>query len=101
MNSLQQTPAIGASPRFRYDPFRKPTGRLLMAAPVAETADIEDKASIAVDFGKVSSTFAGSMDDPHPLYRELRRTHPVMEGDILATFGTWSQAGQATPEHPI
>lgn len=70
-----------------------------MTAPADDA--VVDKASVAVDFDKVSATFAGSMDDPHPLYRELRQTHPVMEGDILATFGIWSQAGQASAEHPI
>jgi cytochrome P450 len=72
-----------------------------MTDSATAAAAVEDKATVAADFSKVSSTFAGSMDDPHPLYKELRQTHPVMEGDILATFGIWSQAGQASPEHPI
>lgn len=45
------------------------------------------------DFSAVSATFgSAAIDDPYPLFRELRRTDPVMEGDILARFGVPSQA---------
>lgn len=53
---------------------------------------IEDSSA----FRSVSSTYdAGGILDPYPLYAELRRTSPVMAGDILARFGVPSQADYA------
>jgi cytochrome P450 len=72
-----------------------------MSGPAGSNADPLNKPSVQEDFDKLSATFAGAMDDPHPLYRELRQTKPVMEGDILATLGVWSQAGVARPGRPI
>lgn len=44
-------------------------------------------------FRSVSSTYDGAqLADPHALYAELRRSTPVMDGDILARFGVPSQA---------
>ena len=48
------------------------------------------------DFSAVSELFGSSeIEDPHSLYREYRRTQPIMEGDILAAFGVPSQADYA------
>jgi cytochrome P450 len=48
------------------------------------------------DFSAVSELFgSGEIEDPHSLYREYRRTQPIMEGDILAAFGVPSQADYA------
>ncbi len=52
-------------------------------------------ASIEKDFSAVSDTFGSAIEDPHSLYRELRQTSPVMEGDILARFDVPSQADYA------
>ncbi len=38
-------------------------------------------------FRSVSANFAGTVGDPTPIYREKRRTDPVMKGDILEEFG--------------
>ncbi|MFN3725928.1 MAG: cytochrome P450 [Allosphingosinicella sp.] len=38
-------------------------------------------------FRSVTANFAGNVADPTPIYREKRRTDPVMEGDILAELG--------------
>jgi cytochrome P450 len=44
-------------------------------------------------FKSVSTTYdAAGLLDPYPLYAELRRSDPVMKGDILARFGVPSQA---------
>src|SRR5271154_7070730 len=44
-------------------------------------------------FAAVSETYSGTGPaDPHAVYAEMRRTHPVMEGDILARYGVPSQA---------
>lgn len=51
---------------------------------------------IATDFLSVSDTYDGTgVTDPFPLYAELSRTTPVMDGDILARFGVPSQADYA------
>lgn len=47
---------------------------------------------VSGDFSAVSDSFGGGVDDPFPLYAEMRRTQPVMEGDILKRFGIPSQA---------
>src|SRR3546814_7848473 len=39
-----------------------------------------------------SSDVCSSDLDPHSLYREYRKSQPVMEGDILARFNVPSQA---------
>lgn len=45
------------------------------------------------DFAAVSDIFgSNAIEDPHSLYKEFRRSQPVMEGDILARFGVPSQA---------
>jgi cytochrome P450 len=44
------------------------------------------------DFAAVSDMYGSEIEDPHALYREFRKTHPVMEGDILAKFKVPSQA---------
>lgn len=44
------------------------------------------------DFSAISNLFGSDIEDPHSLYREYRRTQPVMEGDILARFNVPSQA---------
>lgn len=41
----------------------------------------------------VSSTYSEDVVDPYPMFRELRTTTPVMDGDILASFNVPSQAG--------
>jgi cytochrome P450 len=48
---------------------------------------------LARDFQGVTDTYDGTgAPDPFPLVAELRRTTPVMEGDILARFNVPSQA---------
>lgn len=60
-----------------------------MTAPTQE-------ATMAKDFAAVSELFGSSeFDDVHSLYREYRKSQPVMEGDILAAFGVPSQADYA------
>lgn len=44
-------------------------------------------------FANVSASFSVGMDDPYPLYRQLRRSSPVMEGDLMAQFGIPSVHG--------
>ena len=48
--------------------------------------------AIHQDFAAVSDLFGTDIEDPHTLYAEYRRTMPVMEGDILASFNVPSQA---------
>jgi cytochrome P450 len=44
-------------------------------------------------FAAVSDTYSGTgPPDPHAVYAEMRRTQPVMAGDILARYGVPSQA---------
>ena len=52
--------------------------------------------ALARDFAAVTDTYDGTgAPDPFPLVAELRRTSPVMEGDILARFNVPSQADYA------
>src|SRR5271155_3091345 len=51
--------------------------------------------SIKDDFAAIHDTYGSGINDPHAIYRELRRSAPVMEGDILAKFNVPSQAGYA------
>ena len=51
--------------------------------------------SVGEAFAAVSATYESAIDDPNAVYRELRRTSPVMAGDILTRFGVPSQAGYA------
>ncbi len=53
------------------------------------------------DFSSVTENFAGAVENPFPLYAELRQTHPVMEGDILARFGVPSQADFTHTGRPV
>src|SRR3546814_12869176 len=48
--------------------------------------------AIHEDFAAVSDVFGAEIEDPHSLYREYRKSQPVMEGDILARFNVPSQA---------
>jgi cytochrome P450 len=57
------------------------------------TETVQTPNSMQADFSAVGSTFGGgAIDDPYPIFRELRRTTPVMQGDILARYGVPSQA---------
>lgn len=56
--------------------------------------------SMGEAFAAVSALFEAGVDDPYAIYRELRRTSPVMEGDILRRFGVPSAAGY-DPDRPI
>lgn len=44
-------------------------------------------------FSSVSASFSVGLDNPYPLYRELRRESPVMEGDLMVRFGIPSVHG--------
>lgn len=61
------------------------------------TQNLEKRTNVSSDvsaaFSSVSASFAVGLDDPYPLYRELRRTSPVMEGDLMAKFGVPSVHG--------
>ena len=48
---------------------------------------------VSAAFSSVSASFAVGLDDPYPLYRELRQSSPVMEGDLMARFGVPSVHG--------
>ena len=52
--------------------------------------------SIETDFAAITDNFGSDITDPFPLYAEMRRTQPVMEGDILAKWGVPSQADYAS-----
>ena len=55
-----------------------------------------DSSTIATGFQSVSDTYDGAgLTDPFPLYAQLSRDTPVMEGDILARYGVPSQADYA------
>lgn len=56
----------------------------------AGTTELAEPTGSAFDF--VSSTYGEDVVDPYPMFRELRETTPVMDGDILATFNVPSQA---------
>lgn len=53
------------------------------------------------DFAAVSDMYGSEIEDPHALYRELRHTCPVMEGDILAKFNVPSQADYSNLGRPV
>jgi cytochrome P450 len=53
------------------------------------------------DFAAVSDMYGSEIEDPHSIYRELRRTLPVMEGDILAKFKVPSQADYSNLGRPV
>jgi cytochrome P450 len=63
--------------------------------PSPESNSAAKAASIQEDSAAISDTFGNDIDDPHAIYRELRRSAPVMEGDILAKFNVPSQADYA------
>lgn len=48
-----------------------------------------------IAFRAVTATYDAALDDPHRLFADLRRTAPVMPGDILARYGIPSQADYA------
>ncbi len=55
-------------------------------------AELKDP-HITDSFRSVSDTYDGTgVLDPYPLYAELSRATPVMEGDVLSRFGVPSQA---------
>lgn len=56
---------------------------------------------VSTDFSAVTDSFGGAIDDPFPLYAEMRRMHPVMEGDILRRFGIPSQADFTDTGRPV
>jgi cytochrome P450 len=57
---------------------------------------------MSAEFSAVSDMYgAGGIEDPHSLYREYRRTHPVMQGDILSRFGVPSQADYSNLGRPV
>ncbi|MFA5494321.1 MAG: cytochrome P450 [Porticoccaceae bacterium] len=55
------------------------------------------------DFLAVSDTYTGTLKEtcPYPMYKELRETCPVMEGDILAKYKVPSQADYARSGRPV
>ena len=67
------------------------------------TQDLVKRTNVSSDvsaaFSSVSASFAVGLDDPYPLYRELRQTSPVMEGDLMVKFGVPSVHG-GTEDRP-
>jgi cytochrome P450 len=59
------------------------------------TATLGAGDKIAQNLTDVGAIFGGAIDNPHEVYRERRRTQPVMKGDIVAEFGAVSFAGSA------
>lgn len=57
-----------------------------------ETAPAAGTSEISRDFAAVSSVYGTDIADPHAVYREYRKTRPVMVGDILAEWNVPSQA---------
>jgi cytochrome P450 len=53
------------------------------------------------DFAAVSEMYGSEIEDPHAIYRELRKKQPVMEGDILAKFNVPSQADYSNLGRPV
>jgi cytochrome P450 len=53
------------------------------------------------DFTAVSDMFGSEIEDPHSIYRERRKTTPVMEGDMLAKFKVPSQADYSNLGRPV
>lgn len=52
--------------------------------------------TIGFDYAAVSATYGSTIiKDPYPMFKELRQTMPVMQGDILAKYGVPSQADYA------
>lgn len=44
------------------------------------------------DFAAVSEVYGTDIVDPHAIYRECRKSQPIMVGDILAKWNVPSQA---------
>lgn len=65
----------------------------------ADPSTLQDQ-SVGEAFAAVGATYLGDVEDPNAVYRELRRSAPVMEGDILARFGVPSAAGYAA-DRPV
>jgi cytochrome P450 len=64
-----------------------------MKATVMSHEPAPSETAMNSNFRSVSDTYDGTgVTNPFPLYAELARTNPVMEGDILARFGVPSQA---------
>jgi cytochrome P450 len=60
-----------------------------MTTPKIASTDIDTQPA----FAAVSDTYTGTGPaDPHAVYAEMRRTNPVMAGDLLARYGVPSQA---------
>lgn len=59
--------------------------------------DAQRSQSVGADFARVSATFSGNVDNPFPIYRERRQSMPVMEGDIVAEFGSATFTTMQTP----
>lgn len=49
--------------------------------------------ALAGDVAALEDVWSGGVDDPYPLYAELRRRGPVYEGDVLEQWGLPSSAG--------
>lgn len=56
-----------------------------------DSSDSEDFANTK-SYDLVGSTFSGGAIDPYQIFAELRRTDPVLQGDILERFGIPSRA---------
>jgi cytochrome P450 len=64
-------------------------------------SSIASGGGIQQDFAAVSEMYGSEIEDPHAIYRELRQTSPVMEGDILAKFNVPSQADYSNLGRPV
>lgn len=67
----------------------------------ATTAEAGSPLSIHEDFSAVSDMFGADIEDPHALYREYRKSQPVMQGDMLAKFNVPSQADYSNLGRPV
>src|ERR1700694_3751723 len=66
-----------------------------------EDSETNTEGTFHQDFAAVSDMYGSEIEDPHAIYRELSRTCPVMEGDILAKFNVPSQADYSNLGRPV
>ncbi|MGI4792631.1 MAG: cytochrome P450 [Janthinobacterium lividum] len=59
------------------------------------TLDVEDvNGAMGREFAKVTEAYdGGAGSDPYPIFQDMLKNSPIIEGDLLARFGAPSQAG--------
>lgn len=67
----------------------------------SNTKTASQTTEMADEFAKVSDAFTGSGVNPYLLMRQLRETTPIMQGDLLAHFGSPSQADYGNKGWPV